>query len=101
MAIQSPVKEAEYALDKKNPLKLYDCLLPFVKTNKMDIETDMEWKIMKLSRENEAVKEREYWYKKELKQLKFWEELLEQGIDTRDILKELNELKAKHHKLLK
>ena len=86
LAFTSPVQEAEYALDKQNPLKLYDCLLPHVRTNKMDGETEREWQIIKLSRENQEMKTREHWFKKELKLLYFWEDLMEQGVDTRDLI---------------
>ena len=31
LAMKAPVREAEYGLDEKSPLKLYDCLLPLIK----------------------------------------------------------------------
>ena len=31
LAIRTPVREAEYALDDWTPLRLYDCLLPMLK----------------------------------------------------------------------
>ena len=45
LALRTPVREAEYALDDWTPFRLYDCLLPMIKEKRRFIVT----KDMKLS----------------------------------------------------
>ena len=115
LAMKTPVREAEYALDERTPLHLYDCLLPLIKENrKFSIELgaalsiddfkaqqqvkQLEYelskkRVPKLVEENGTMRAKIAQLEKEMSIINWYMETMESGVDTKEIVQEYAVLK--------
>ena len=111
MAIEKPVEEAQYALDKKSALKLYDCLVPEIaayrplKLKDMSIDTrtvnyqaklelayldkkSASWKLPLLVKENSHLVEQNKRLNEDLEIVRWYIAIMEQGRNSKTLLKD-------------
>lgn len=124
LAMKAPVREAEFALDDASALSLYDCLTPLIKEHrrfKLDIgkirkiysraDYHSKQKVEQLKaderaqnyprviKENGQLRARVTQLENELSIVEWYLDVLEQGIDTKEIIVEYTKLKKKHKRL--
>ena len=108
VAQKTPVMEAEYAIDDTNKLSLFDCLIPKLKENRRfkiqkdevfsiaDFKTQqrvkqLEWELEQqrlplMKEQNYQLKMKIKYYENELQIVKWYTQVLEDGIDTRKVI---------------
>ena len=118
VASKTPIMEAEYAIDDESPLSLYNCLIPKIKEHRrFRIQTDSKFSIedfkaqikvkqLQLDLENSQfpriMKENEEMVKEiiamnnDLKIVKFYEEVMHDGVNIREIVMKYSLLKKEH-----
>ena len=123
LAQKSPVFEAEYAIEPRTPLRLYDCLVPTLKEHrrftlkkfeKFSVEDmvakktaqQLDWQLAQmrqpaLIKENDMLKGRVATLENECSVVKWYLEAMEGGLDTHLVVKEYTLLKKDHKTLQK
>lgn len=121
LAMKAPVREAEYALDEDCALRLYDCLIPLIRENRrfltrkdklfstcdyqaqqkvlqlrLDLSRD---KMPGLRDENCQLKLKVAQLEEELSVVKWYMETMEDGIDTKEIVREYAKLKKEFKRM--
>ena len=121
LALKGPVMEAEFAIDERTPLSLYDGLLPqLIENRRFAIKKDeqfsirdftaqqqvltMQWKVSQsrvpgLENENYKLKGQLRASQHELSSIKFWIDLMEDGVDTKQLVKEYSIIKQQYKEL--
>ena len=118
ISLKTPVMEAEYAIDDRSPLDLYNCLVPKLqeqrrftihqefsiadfKAQQKIFQMQLELENQRLPRmeiENAGMRTRINQLEKELEIVQWYLDVLEQGIDTKQIVKEFVKLMKEHKK---
>ena len=115
---KTPVMEAEYALDQRTALSLYDCLTPMLKEHRRfkiiiedkfsvndfktqqklrQLERELEKRSMpRLLEENAKLNARVKQQENELEVVNWYIEILEEGVNTKQLVQEYTKLKKDH-----
>ena len=115
LALKTPVTEAEYAIDERSQLSLYDCLVPTIKEHRrFKVQKDekfsladfkvqcrvkeLEWILHKskmpgLTKENNELKKKVEILESCLSIVEWYLAVMEDGVDTREVVKNYYDLK--------
>ena len=121
LAQKSPTMEAEFALDEKTALSLYDCLVPVLKEQRRfkimpdtslsisdfrtqlkvsQLQRELEQKSLpRMKKENERLKEHLEQLKNEVNIINWYLDIYEDGGDTKEVIEQYAILKNEHKKL--
>ena len=121
VALKTPVMEAEFALDERSQLSLYDCLVPTLKEHRRfkinlqdnfninDFKTqqrvkELEWNLHQsrlphLEKKNEMLEAKVKQLEDELSIVNWYISIMEDGINTKEVVKNYQALKIEHEKL--
>ena len=97
----NPLSEYNYGVDKNTPLKKFNFITPSIGEH-LKILADQKQKEYneKLKKENTALRAANEQLQEQLDTLVFWEDIMEQGVDARDLIVEFGNLQNEHRKLL-
>ena len=97
----NPLSEYNYGVDKNTPLKKFNYITPSIGEH-LKILADQKQKEYneKLKKENTALRAANEQLQEQLDTLVFWEDIMEQGVDARDLIVEFGNLQNEHRKLL-
>ena len=123
LAQRTPVMEAEHAMNDRTGLDLYDCLIPKIKEHRRfkllpdakfsvadfnaqlkvrQYEAELEKKrLPRLVQANADLQGKCKAYENELEVVNWYLEVMEEGLDTRDMVGQFHALKKQHRKLQK
>ena len=121
LAQKSPTMEAEFALDEKTALSLYDCLVPVLKEQRRfkimpdtslsisdfrtqlkvsQLQRELEQKSLpRMKKENERLKEHLEQLKNEVSIINWYLDIYEDGGDTKEVIEQYAILKNEHKRL--
>ena len=121
LAQKSPTMEAEFALDEKTALSLYDCLVPVLKEQRRfkimpdtslsisdfrtqlkvsQLQRELEQKSLpRMKKENERLKEHLEQLKNEVNIINWYLDIYEDGGDTKEVIEQYAILKNEHKRL--
>ena len=122
LAQKTPVMQAEHAMDDEHPaLKLYDCLIPklrehrrfriikddqfsmkdFIVQHKLrTLERELEKReLPKVQEEIKALRQKVEAYENNCSIVEWYLSVMEEGIDTREVVQKYHELTKKHQAL--
>ena len=122
LALKTPVTEAEFAIDERTPLSLYDCLVPRIKEHRrfritqdspfsiadfkaqqtirqLDYEIEKK-RLPRALEENAILRHKVTQMESECDIVRWYLSTMERGVDTKIVVKEFATLREAHDELI-